>query len=126
MAERDGEVSTVIITGSRNWHDIRAIYAALDQEHQKNPITLLVEGGADGADDLGRRWAVKNGIAVDTIPAEWSKEGRSAGPKRNIAMLDKYPGARVLAFPLPESKGTVHCMKEARKRGMAVIDYGQA
>lgn len=117
-------MSTVIITGSRNWSDIKALYSALDLEHQREPITLLVEGGADGADDLGRRWAVKQGIAVVTVPADWATHGRSAGPKRNIARLSQYPEARVVAFPEEGSVGTVHCMKEALKRKMSVTNYG--
>lgn len=117
-------MSTVVITGSRFWDDIKTLYAALDLEHKREPITLLVEGGADGADDLGRRWAKKNGISVETVPADWVTHGRSAGPIRNNEMLDRHPEARVIAFPAPDSKGTVHCMKEARKRGMKVVNYG--
>lgn len=117
-------MSTVIITGSRNWTDYKALFSALDLEHQREPITLLVEGGADGADDLGRRWAVKNNIPVVTVPADWKTHGKSAGPKRNIAMLVQYPEARVVAFPEVSSVGTVHCMKQAMIRGMRVVNYG--
>lgn len=117
-------MSTVIITGSRNWDDYKTLFSSLDLEHHKEPITLFVEGGADGADDLGKRWATKNGIPVVTVPADWSAHGRSAGPKRNIEMLNRYPDARVIAFPAPNSKGTLHCMSEAKNRGMLVVNYG--
>jgi hypothetical protein len=117
-------MSTVIITGSRDWDDYKTLSVALDIEHEKEPITLLVEGGADGADFLSAKWARENNVPCVTVPAEWSLHGKSAGPKRNIEMLNRFPEARVIAFPMPDSIGTLHCMEQARKRKMRVFNYG--
>src|SRR4029453_13494059 len=54
-------------------------------------------------------------------PADWDRWGKNAGAKRNIEMLERYPGALVIAFPLPQSKGTWHCVFQARKRGHKVF-----
>lgn len=117
-------MSTVIITGSRKWSDYKSLSDSLDFEHKRNPITLLVEGGANGADQLAVVWAKKNNIKIETVPAEWSLYGKKAGPRRNIDMLNRFPEARVIAFPMPDSIGTLHCMKQARKRKMRVFNYG--
>ncbi len=117
-------MSTVIITGSRDWIDGSQIFYLLDAEHANSPITLLVQGGARGADHHALRWAQANGIKCITVHADWDQHGKAAGPIRNIEMLDGFPDARVIAFPLGKSIGTRHCMREAVKRGMKVINYG--
>jgi len=116
-------VSTVIITGSRDWSN-PCLFTALDIEHREQPITLLVQGGAKGADTLAARWAKANDIKCITVHADWDQHGKAAGPIRNIEMLDGFPDARVIAFPLGKSVGTRHCMREAVKRGMKVTNYG--
>jgi hypothetical protein len=129
-------VSTVIITGSRDLTNhqkfskeqlaqFRAfVFNTLDGNHGLSPITLLVQGGAEGADLLAAQWAHQNNIPCETVFAEWSLHGKSAGPKRNRKMLLAYPDARVIAFPLGESRGTRGCMKLAEGFGMRVVEYG--
>jgi len=117
-------MSTVIITGSREWSDQAQLFYHLDAVHAIYPITFLVQGGAKGADALAARWAQANGIKYITVHADWDQHGKSAGPIRNIEMLDGFPDARVIAFPLGKSIGTRHCMREAVKRGMKVTNYG--
>ena len=82
---------------------------------------MIVHGGAIGADTLAGRIARSYGFAVEVYQAAWLGHGRSAGMKRNLQMLDTKP-ALVVAFhdSLPESKGTAHCVDEARNRGIPV------
>jgi hypothetical protein len=117
-------MSTVIITGSRDWTDGSKLSDCLDIENMTSPITLLVQGGARGADHHALRWATINGIKCITVHADWDQHGKAAGPIRNIEMLDGFPYARVIAFPLGKSIGTRHCMREAVKRGIKVTNYG--
>jgi hypothetical protein len=112
---------TVIVTGGRNWSDAEILGKALDQLHARHGFTLLVEGGAKGADTLAREWAARNRVSRQTVPADWDRWGKSAGSKRNIKMLEDYPGALVVAFPMPESRGTWHCVREAKKRDHVVV-----
>lgn len=108
---------TVIVTGSRDWDDKAEIYQTLDAAHLDNPITLIVQGGARGADELAESWAVGNDIPNQTFPADWKRYGKSAGMRRNIQMLEAYPNADVYAFPKGRSPGTRGCMREASERG---------
>lgn len=104
----------VIVTGGRNYFDkdkVNEILSALD-------ITLLVQGGANGADRLAREYALENFIALETIEADWNKHGRAAGPIRNREMLIKYPKATVIAFP--GGRGTENCVNQAKQLGMSV------
>lgn len=110
----------IIVTGSRVWADRKAIFDRLDTIHAATPITLLVQGGAKGADHLAFRWAIERGVKWDQFDAEWGVYGKSAGMRRNRAMLETYPTANVEAFPIGGSLGTRGCIKEAQKRKMNV------
>lgn len=117
-------MTTLLVTGSRNligadhgtW-----VKTVLTKAHKQHNFTLLVEGGAKGADSIAAEWAVANQIKVFTYPAEWGKYGKKAGTLRNIEMLDNHPGAIVFAFPVKDSKGTRHCIREAQKRDHLVV-----
>lgn len=106
----------VIVTGSRDWADEQAIYNALDNACP----SLVVEGGARGADAIARQWAKTTGTPNKTFHANWRHHGRRAGPLRNRLMLQSYPTAIVLAFPLG-GPGTADCMRQARALKMQVI-----
>lgn len=108
---------TVIVTGSRVWFDKKQLCQVLDAAHLDNPITLIVQGGAKGADEIAEGWAAFNDIPNHTFAADWQKFGKSAGMRRNVEMLKAYPDADVFAFPLWESRGTRGCMREAIERG---------
>lgn len=106
----------VVVTGSRDWDD----YARIRDRLAKLPRGLTVaEGGQRGADQLAKEACLEVGLTCRTIQADWKRLGKRAGPVRNRAMLDLRPGL-VLAFPLPHSRGTLDCVKEARRRGIPV------
>lgn len=107
----------VLVTGSRNHKDKDLIWSALDDL----PISELIEGGARGADALARGYCREHGIKVCTHNAGWGRYGRRAGPIRNQTMLDLHPDILlVVAFPLPESKGTWDMVRRARQSGLYV------
>ena len=89
----------LLVTGGRNYSDFQALCTILDQTHQATPVTLLIHGGARGADSLAGAWAAFRQIPVRVFPANWTKHGKAAGPIRNQQMLTEgYPDA-YLAFP---------------------------
>lgn len=108
---------TVIVTGSRDWDNEALIHRVLEAVSPK----LVVQGGARGADRIAWLWAVDNNRHTHTFPADRKAHGKRAGSLRNIEMLEAYPGALVVAFPLPSSIGTWHCVREARKRDHKVM-----
>lgn len=89
----------------------------LEKAHAVRPITMLIEGGADGADLLAEQWADANGIHYARVPALWHAHGRSAGPRRNEAMLLLSPDG-VIAFP--GGRGTAHMVRIATEAGIKV------
>ena len=65
-----------------------------------------------------------NNIKQIAMPAEWDKYGRSAGPIRNIQMLDMKPVLVLAFYNKVESKGTSHTVTEAKKRRIPVKIFG--
>ena len=106
----------VLVTGSRKWSDYAAIY---DRLAQLPKDSLIIEGGANGADALARTAANRLHFQRVTVKAKWREYGRSAGTRRNRAMLDLQPDL-VLGFRINQSAGTTDCIDEARRRGIAV------
>lgn len=105
----------ILICGDRYWRDKEAIAESLSLLADSN--TVVIHGGAQGADSLGGEAAKEFGLEVIVVPAEWDRYGKAAGPIRNRKMLDMEPDV-VLAFhsDLKKSKGTKDCVKEAEKR----------
>jgi len=119
---------TVLVTGSRDWaepkriiRDLTMLYEAADGD------MVVMEGGARGADRIAREWAMgMDEVTSITIPANWDRDGRAAGPIRNKLMLELVLKAAsdstvVLAYPLPGGKGTKHMMKIAEEAGLLVV-----
>mgnify|MGYP001577032477 CR=1 FL=1 len=107
----------VLVTGSRDWRDSALIARVLEMLAPD----LLVEGGARGADRIASVWAQGKGVKTVRVVAHWDEYGKKAGAIRNSAMLDLYPKADVVAFPLPSSIGTYDCIRKAVKRGHKVM-----
>jgi len=113
----------ILVTGSRDWTDDKAIAEALIQGSVAEALRkdteriIVVHGGARGTDLLAHYWATKWG---------WITEAHPAGndPKaRNQRMVDL--GADVcLAFATRWASGTGHCARAARRAGIHTVDYG--
>lgn len=67
-----------------------------------------------GPDVIAVFWAQQNNIETEKYYAEWERYGKSAGYKRNLAMITSKPD-HVIAFWDYESKGTKHTIDLARK-----------
>lgn len=112
----------ILVTGSRNWADRKAVREALLETYTSDLVTV-VHGGAQGLDRIAGEVAAELGLIVESHPADWNTHGKRAGIMRNLAMIER--GADVcLAFPLGESRGTRHCMGAAAKAGIPVKNYG--
>lgn len=113
------------MTGDRNWDSYEAIrmtFLALAATVDDGTQITLIHGDARGADRMSGEIADCMDWKVISMPADWEKYGRAAGPIRNNEMLDMEPQFLV-AFhdDLASSKGTKHCVKEALRRGIDVI-----
>ena len=112
---------TWIICGGRNFADVKMLNSAMgDLIRAYGMPKCVVQGGADGADAMARRWAERHSIDVRTEPADWDIHGRAAGPIRNQAMLDRYKPAMVVAFP--GGRGTADMVRRSRKADVDVAE----
>lgn len=107
----------VLVCGGRGYHDQRKVNEVLDAIEPKP--TLLVQGGAMGADRLAAMWARSRGIHVAEVPALWEFHGKKAGPLRNDVMLSIEPSI-VVAFP--GGRGTFHLSQRAKSAGFTVVE----
>lgn len=89
----------LLVTGGRTYDDPQAVTEALDRIHEQTPITLLIHGGAHGADTLAGRWARSNGVPTAVYKAQWRAHGPIAGPIRNQLMIEDAQPTAYLDFP---------------------------
>jgi len=108
-----------IIAGSRGCTNKNYLLAAL-QECGITP-TVVISGGACGADKLGEAWAAENGVPVELFPADWATYGKSAGFLRNEEMAKNAEA--LIALWDGESRGTKHMIACAKKHGLQVYVY---
>lgn len=115
-----------IVCGGRDYFDAVRVYEQLDFFHDSmlfpEPISLIIEGGASGADTLARYWAKHNKVDCQTYHAKWVDYGKRAGTIRNELMLKEHPDIYgVIAFP-NGGPGTAHMMRIAKEAGKPVFD----
>lgn len=119
----------VIVTGSRDWSDRDGVYRVLAE---LPPDTIVIHGGARGADGYADQCARSIGHTVIEMPAQWERDGKSAGPTRNSEMLSVLGAlgrcgytVSVHAFSLPQSRGTAHMKRIAAAAGFRVLEHGR-
>lgn len=106
-----------IICGGRDYEFTNADYDRLNALHEAHKFTLVISGGARGADMHGETWARLNAIPVERHPADWTKWGKSAGPIRNAEMAEIADA--VVAFP--GGRGTADMLRRAMEKGLRVL-----
>src|SRR5262245_65395779 len=98
----------------------------------KGKPEVIIQGGAEGADTMAKRWAKSRGITIEEYNIsrdEWEKYGSAAGPRRNGRMIVHGKPDLVIAFPkngnLEASKGTRNMVHQARAAGIRTIVVGE-
>jgi len=109
-------MTRVLVCGGRDFHDAALVERTLNDIDP--PISCIIEGGAAGADYLGRTWAKLRQRGVETYEAMWARDGKAAGPIRNQAMLINGKPDLVVAFP--GGRGTADMVRRARAAGVEV------
>jgi hypothetical protein len=149
LADAPGGRFTLLLTGSQAWTYLQCIATVLKlyicHAFDHGQRLTVIHGDAElGADSLAKMWIARNqrlGWPVDQhlVPADWSgpcrsgvcppghrkqrrRDGREycpmAGIVRNLSMLDLRP-RWVEGFVRANSPGSTHCVRQARKRGIA-------
>lgn len=111
----------VIVAGSRDNVSQTDIDHAIEASGWVKEITVVVSGAARGVDRMGENWAKRNGITIDSRPANWDKYGKSAGYKRNQEMADNADA--LIAVWDGVSRGTGHMVDIAKAKKLPVFVY---
>ena len=114
----------VLVCGSRFYEDqdeVNRVLDALAAKKGRHRIKLIT-GGAVGADEFARQWAVSRKVDHEVKYAHWEIEGKSAGFNRNRRMAKKNPDI-VYAFRVRiqgENRGTDDMCNLAKKAHVKV------
>ena len=107
----------ILVCGGRDYSDWLSIANVLI----RYPVgTTVIQGEARGADYIAKNIALSLGFEIEGYYANWKYLGRSAGPLRNQEMLDSGKPDIVIAFPMPNSRGTWDMVARAKRAGVPV------
>jgi hypothetical protein len=106
----------VAVVGSREFNDYERMKAVLYPHRDK--ITMIISGGAIGADTLAQRYAKEKGIPILIHYPNYKKFGKGAPTRRNFDIAED--AEIMIAFPLGSSVGTWHAIKVMKKLGKLV------
>ena len=110
----------IAVCGSRKFKDYETVKAVLNQ-YVPN-VTKIITGGAQGADQLAKRYAKENGLALEIIRPDYEKHlARVAPLMRNTIIVEK--SQQVVAFYYDKKQGgTLDTVRKAIKAGKVVIE----
>ena len=100
----------VAVVGSRN------LRVANLGDYLPEGTTEIVSGGARGIDTCAREYALAHGIPLREFLPEYDKYGRSAPLRRNVTIVENSDF--VLALWDGRSRGTMHTIRECKRRGI--------
>lgn len=109
----------VLVCGGRTYNNKDIVYKVLDLINSKYSISVCIEGGAKGADQLASRWATEKNIPIIEINADWETYGKAAGHIRNKQMIVEGLPDLVVAFP--GGKGTENMIKQSKASKIKTI-----
>ena len=111
----------LLVCGSRTYSDrdfMQKVIVKLDPD-------VVIHGACRGADLMAKSIARELGIPDDPYPADWDRYDKAAGAIRNQRMLDEGRPDMIIAFFDGErTGGTMNMVKQARRAGVPVQEYG--
>jgi hypothetical protein len=107
--------------GSRSFADYERLKKFILEHINIEDISLVVSGGAIGADTLAERFAKEYNLKKKIFIPQWDTYGKSAGYIRNIDIVKEADV--VFAFWDGQSKGTKSTISLAREHNKVVHVY---
>ena len=107
------------IVGSRSFSDYELLKESVLRSFPN--VSLIVSGGAKGADKLGEKLADELGLKTEIYLPDWARYGKGAGLVRNELIIKNSEG--VIAFWDGLSKGTKKSIEISRtlKKKIVVV-----
>ena len=110
----------LIVAGSRDFHNyelaVKEIRDFINTHITADEDITIFSGGANGADQLGERFAKEHNYEIKQFQAQWNDFGKAAGPIRNKEMA--HHATHCLVFWNQVSKGSRNMILEAKKKGL--------
>lgn len=116
-----GEINTnkkLAVIGSRGFDDYPTLVKWLDIHKP----SMIVSGGAIGADSLANKYAQEKGLPILIFYPDWNGLGKRAGFARNAKIIET--AEEVVAFWDLKSAGTKNSIDIAKRLGKPVYIYG--
>jgi hypothetical protein len=110
----------LLVCGGRKFDDRELAFDELDKVLRSSGVSLVIHGGASGADALAGEWAASRGIPVLVFKPDWRRFGRGAGPRRNAEMISA--GRPGLAVAFAGGSGTRDMVGRLRAAGVPVVE----
>ena len=108
----------IIIAGTREFNNYELLKEKCEAVLENESDVIIISGCARGTDSLGERFAQEKGYKVERFPANWDRDGKSAGAIRNNQMANNAD--MLIAFWDGKSKGTSNMISTARRKGLIV------
>ena len=106
----------VVIGGCRDYNNYEEFCDFVEEclsEDSRRMKIVIISGHCTGTDIMAEQYAKEKGYELQIFPAQWSKYGRAAGPKRNKEMVEAAD--KVIAFWDCKSKGTKTLIEYGKK-----------
>ncbi|MEM7653795.1 MAG: DUF2493 domain-containing protein [Pseudomonadota bacterium] len=88
----------VLVCGGGKFEDRSFLFRELDTIHQQQKITLIVNGGAPGADRLSTLWAEARGVPLQVYKEDAPDAGIEEYIALNAVMLSETSPELIVAF----------------------------
>jgi hypothetical protein len=110
----------VVISGSRDGHPLVAKWMEAWVDKHRRPEEWVL-GDAKGVDGMARAVCLLNGWHHHVEHVDMNRPSPQRYLERNARMIERcQAGDVLLAFPRVSSRGTMHTVGLAKKRGMTV------
>src|SRR3990167_10603605 len=96
-----------IISGYRKINDYSVLEMCIKESAFK--ITEVICSDAEGVDELGKKWAIQNGIPIEYFPADWKTNQEESWMIVNEQMADYAEAAIIIIKNF--SEGSMHMLK---------------
>ena len=103
----------VVVAGTRSFENWEEFKTEMNNQLKDMENIGIISGGAQGTDNMAKRYAEMRKLPFIEMPANWEKYGRAAGPIRNEAMARM--ATALIVFWDGESRGTLDMLTKARK-----------